>query len=75
LQADCLSGVFTAALTLEDDRIPIVLTAGDLEESVAGFLALSATPGVEGEASAFDRFDAFKDGFLPPGISSCGVGV
>lgn len=75
LQVDCLSGVFVAALTLGDERIPIVLTAGDLEEAVAGFLALSGTPGVEGEASAFDRFAAFKAGFLPPGISSCGVGV
>jgi predicted metalloprotease len=72
LEVDCLSGVFTAALTLGDERIPIVLTAGDLEEAIAGFLALSATPGVEGEASAFARFDAFKDGFIE-GITACGV--
>lgn len=72
LEVDCLSGVFTAALTLGDERILIVLTAGDLEESIAGFLALSGTPGVEGEASAFKRFDAFKDGFLD-GITACGL--
>jgi hypothetical protein len=72
LEVDCLSGVFTAALTLGDERIPIVLTAGDLEEAIAGFLALSGTPGVEGETSAFARFDAFKDGFIE-GITACGV--
>ena len=72
LEVDCMSGVFTAALTLGDDRFEIVLTAGDLEEAISGFLALSATPGVEGEASAFARFDAFKDGFIE-GITACGV--
>ncbi len=72
LEADCLSGVWTAALTLDDPRIPIVLTAGDLEEGIAGLLALSATPGAANEASAFLRFEAFKGGFLE-GISVCGV--
>jgi predicted metalloprotease len=72
LEVDCLSGVWTAALTLKDPRIPIELTAGDLEEGISGLLALSATPGIEGEASAFQRFEAFKVGFLE-GITACGV--
>ena len=50
----------------------LFLSAGDLEEGIAGFLALSGTPGVEGEASAFNRFEAFKNGFFD-GISVCGV--
>ena len=73
LEVDCLSGVFTAALTQGDERIPILLTAGDLEEAIAGFLALSGTPGVAEEASAFERFLAFKAGFFPPGIEACGL--
>ncbi|HAX82160.1 MAG TPA: zinc metallopeptidase [Actinobacteria bacterium] len=72
LQVDCLSGVWTAALTHNDPRIPIILTAGDLEEGISGLLALSATPGIEGAASAFQRFAAFKAGFLE-GITACGV--
>ena len=72
MEVDCLSGVWTAALTLNDERIPIVLTAGDLEEGISGLLALSATPGIEGAASAFQRFEAFKTGFLE-GITACGV--
>jgi hypothetical protein len=50
----------------------IVLTAGDLDEGIAGFLTVSAAPGEEGEASAFARFEAFKNGFLD-GIDVCGL--
>lgn len=74
LQRDCFTGVWTAALTLppEDNPTGIILTAGDLDEGISGFLATSAPAGTEGFASAFDRFEAFKDGFLN-GISVCGV--
>jgi hypothetical protein len=72
LQRDCLTGVWTAALTIADNPMAIVLTAGDLDEGIGGFLTLSATPGTEGEASAFARFEAFKNGFLD-GIEVCGL--
>ena len=38
------------------------LSAGDLDEGVAGFLAVSEEPGSSG--TAFERFDAFEDGFF-----------
>lgn len=72
LQRDCLTGVWTAALTFEDNPTGIILTAGDLEEGIAGFLQTSAEPGTEGYATAFQRFEAFKAGFLD-GISVCGL--
>lgn len=72
LQVDCMAGVWTAALIPEDNPTGILLSAGDLEEGISGFLALSATPGIEGEVSAFQRFEAFKAGFFD-GITVCGV--
>ncbi len=74
LQVDCMAGVWTAALTRPeaDNPMRLFLSAGDLEEGIAGFLALSGTPGVEGETSAFNRFEAFKNGFFD-GLSVCGV--
>jgi predicted metalloprotease len=72
LQRDCLTGVWAAALTIADNPMAIVLTAGDLDEGIAGFLTVSAAPGEEGEASAFARFEAFKNGFLD-GIDVCGL--
>lgn len=72
LQVDCMTGVWTAALIPEDNPTGILLSAGDLEEGISGFLALSATPGAEGELSAFQRFEAFKSGFFD-GIGVCGV--
>lgn len=64
LQVDCLTGVWTAALIPDDNPTGIVLSAGDLEEGISGFLTLSATPGEEGAVSAFARFESFKDGFF-----------
>ena len=72
LQVDCMAGVWTAALIPQDNPTGIVLSAGDLEEGISGFLALSATAGVEGEVSAFQRFEAFRIGFFD-GITACGV--
>jgi predicted metalloprotease len=62
LQVDCLAGVWAAALIPEDNPTEIVLSAGDLEEGIAGFLTLSSSE--EGEVSAFDRFESFKRGFF-----------
>jgi predicted metalloprotease len=72
LQVDCMAGVWTAALVPADNPTGIRLSAGDLEEGISGFLSLSATPGVEGEVSAFQRFEAFKSGFFD-GITVCGI--
>jgi predicted metalloprotease len=74
LQTDCMAGVWTAALLpIDENPMGIYLSAGDLEEGIAGFLQLSANPGAEGAATAFDRFEAFKDGFFD-GLTVCGLG-
>lgn len=73
LQVDCMAGVWTAAMTFDDNPMELYLSAGDLEEGIAGFLTLSATPGVEGSVSAFQRYEAFQRGFFD-GIGVCGVG-
>jgi predicted metalloprotease len=76
LQADCFSGSWVGAMVggipiiLEDGTETfIALSAGDLDEAVAGFLFFA-----EGEASAagsaFARFDAFQRGFLS-GAGAC----
>jgi len=73
LQADCLSGTWTAGLTVDGNPMELYLSAGDLEEGIAGFLTLSATPGEQGTgAGAFERFQAFKDGFFG-GTDACGL--
>jgi predicted metalloprotease len=69
-QVDCLTGVWTAALIPDDNPTGILLSAGDLEEGIAGFLTLSAGPGEEGAVSAFDRFESFKEGFVG-GTEAC----
>ena len=72
LQVDCMAGVWTAAMTFDDNPMQLYLSAGDLEEGIAGLLALSATPGLDGAVSAFQRFDAFRSGFFS-GIGACDV--
>lgn len=72
LQVDCLAGVWAAALIPDDNPMGILLSAGDLEEGIAGFLTLSAAPGDEETVSAFDRFESFKDGFFS-GTDACGL--
>jgi predicted metalloprotease len=72
VQVDCLAGVWTAAMIPGDNPMGIFLSAGDLEEGIAGFLQLSAIPGEDGAGAvgAFDRFEAFKDGFFD-GAAAC----
>ena len=70
LQVDCLAGVWTAAMVPVENPLGILLSAGDLEEGIAGFLTLSVTPGDDG-VGAFQRFEAFKDGFFD-GSDACG---
>lgn len=67
LQADCFVGVWTAALTLDDNPMEVLLSTGDLEEGISAFLLLSDP---EVGASAFQRFEAFKNGLLN-GVDAC----
>jgi len=62
LQADCLAGAWSGALAFPQNPFDVTLSAGDLDEGVAGFLAVSEESGSSG--TAFERFDAFEDGFF-----------
>jgi predicted metalloprotease len=54
-----------------DNPTRIVLSAGDLDEAVSGFLDLSDDPNGETVVgTAFQRFDAFSRGFLD-GSAAC----
>ena len=70
LQVDCLTGVFTSALIPDDNPTGLLLSAGDLEEAIAGFLQLSSIPEDDEGAGAFERFESFKDGFFD-GSDAC----
>lgn len=72
LQADCLSGVWTADMVPSDNPMGLVLSAGDLDEAVAGFLAFGddSSAGTPAGGTAFQRFNAFQDGFLN-GAAQC----
>jgi len=73
LAADCLAGAWTGALSrgeiLDQHGESIAtLSAGDLDEAVAGFLFQSGTVGGDAAmrtamTSAFDRTAAFQSGF------------
>ncbi len=73
LDADCLAGAWTGALSrsevLDAQGDPIlVLSPGDLDEAVAGFLIQSGTAGAStsfdaDSTAAFDRTAAFQKGF------------
>ncbi|MDX1691175.1 MAG: neutral zinc metallopeptidase [Acidimicrobiia bacterium] len=72
LQADCLSGAFTAAVVPAPNPTPILLSAGDLDEAVAAFIQFGRDPELIDlvGGSAFERFDAFQAGFFN-GPASC----
>jgi len=79
LQADCFTGSWTSAMVdgipivlADDSETAIALSAGDLDEAVAGFLLFGDEPG-DGEpaaGTAFKRFNAFQDGFFN-GVEQC----
>lgn len=77
LQADCFAGIYAASGFLgnrEDQQL--FLSPGDLDEAVIAFLQRSDTtadPEEAGEVSvgtAFERFDAFRTGFME-GFEAC----
>jgi len=77
LQADCFAGAWTSGMVA---GIPIILddgsetfiglSAGDLDEAVAGFISFRDAPGESVTGSAFERFNAFQDGFFA-GAAQC----
>jgi predicted metalloprotease len=72
LQADCFTGAWAAALIPEDNPTGILLSPGDLDEAISGFLAFGDDP-ISGESFAgtpFERFDAFQRGFFD-GPAAC----
>lgn len=69
LQADCFAGTWTGdmvagipILLADGTETTIFLSAGDLDEAVAGFIAFGSPQSTMG--TAFERFDAFQDGFF-----------
>ncbi len=78
LQADCLAGVFARSGFTgdrEDRGQELFLSPGDLDEAVIAFLSHQAAGQTVGDdeesvASAFDRFDAYRDGFME-GAAAC----
>ncbi len=78
LQADCYAGLYAASgftVNRGEDQI-LVLSPGDLDEAVIAFLLTSddsAEVESTGEATvgtAFQRFDAYRDGFIS-GVAAC----
>lgn len=74
LQADCFTGVYAASGFLgnrDGEGQTLFLSPGDLDEAVIAFL-LDSDPG-DGDltvGTAFQRFDAYRSGFLD-GTSAC----
>jgi predicted metalloprotease len=80
LAVDCLAGSWTYDLLHRTGGNTIRLSPGDLDEAVAALLVLGradkasadkASADKAGEASAFDRIVAFRNGVLD-GLSACG---
>jgi predicted metalloprotease len=76
LQADCFAGVYASSgFLVNRENQQLVLSPGDLDEAVIGFLLNSdSSEAVEaGGASvgtAFQRFDAYRSGFME-GTTAC----
>lgn len=70
LQESCFTGTWTASV-VRGDRVTedegLSLSPGDLDEGLAAFLAFSEQPDEQGnteKGNAFQRIEAFRDGFL-----------
>jgi predicted metalloprotease len=61
--ADCLSGSWAADASHDLTPTGLHLEPGDLDEALAGMLALRASGGSAGEVTAFRRASAFQRGF------------
>lgn len=79
LQADCLTGVWTADVAINggnDEQHPLSLSPGDLDEGITAFLAFGDDPSVAGASggvgTAFERTARFRAGFVN-GLDACGA--
>jgi predicted metalloprotease len=82
LDADCLAGAWGGGFARQEFQVidettgdPVLLSAGDLDEAIAGFLFASGTVGAKAsfdtdQTAAFDRVSAFQRGF-ETGAKSC----
>jgi predicted metalloprotease len=72
LQIDCLSGAWAGDAAHSDPETDLTLSSGDLDEAIVAFLVFgsAAEPGVDSGNRAFERVDAFRQGFLE-GVSTC----
>jgi predicted metalloprotease len=61
--ADCLSGSWTADASRQLTPTLLQLQPGDLDEAIAGMLALRRPGPLDGEVTAFRRASAFQRGF------------
>jgi predicted metalloprotease len=64
LQADCLTGVWAFSSFERPDFQPdnLIMSAGDLDEGIMGFLAYDVS--AEDTGSVFERTDALRTGFV-----------
>jgi predicted metalloprotease len=69
LAVDCLNGTWANDLLTRDERAPIRLSPGDLDEAVAALLAFGRSGG-DTDATAFDRIASYRQGVLK-GLSGC----
>ncbi|MDY7105646.1 MAG: neutral zinc metallopeptidase [Actinomycetota bacterium] len=81
LRSDCLTGAWASDLWRRERTSPelppeewtgyIGLSAGDLDEGVAGLLAVQDPEVARLDVTAFARVDAFRIGFFSPDPSEC----
>jgi predicted metalloprotease len=73
MQADCFAGAWANSILNGDSDL--VLSAGDLDEAIAGFLVFRDAPGTPqsdpgAHGTAFQRVAAFRDGVVD-GVREC----
>lgn len=73
-QADCFAGAWAQHVANSEDET-VHLSAGDLDNALAGLLTLSDPSGIDGaqdgaHGNGFDRVNAFQDGY-EGGAASC----
>jgi predicted metalloprotease len=73
LQADCYAGLYASSgFLVNRENQQLVLSPGDLDEAVIAFLLTSDEASAEeiGVGTAFQRFDAYRAGFVG-GLDAC----
>jgi predicted metalloprotease len=66
LHADCLAGLYAGDVyfQLRPDTASLVLSPGDLDESIIGFLITAPDNDASYTGTPFERSDAFRTGFI-----------